>query len=107
VNKRTSFRECPCRRMADYKSRFPSFVGLLRDLFAPWGGSIFSGQTHRSHGVKVIIGIGFQVLNWYLTFNALGISIEIVDDKETGPTPISGRPKAILVLRFGHPPLRD
>jgi uncharacterized membrane protein len=53
-----------------------------------WGLSYFWGpfvfvleKPIESQGIKIFLGIGFQLLNWYLTFNALGVSLKLIDDK--------------------------
>jgi hypothetical protein len=66
------------------KSRYPLILAYAGTFLAIGAVRFFLDKAIDAVAVKVILGLGFQVLNWYMTFNALGISIKIVDDKETG-----------------------
>jgi uncharacterized membrane protein len=76
-----SFRDALSTGWRLTKSRFPlllAFVGTLLLL----GAIRFALENPiESQGIKVVLGIGFQLLNWYLTFNALGVSLKLIDDK--------------------------
>jgi len=64
------------------KSRFPLLLAYVGTLLALGAIRFFVEKPIDSVAVKVILGLGFQILNWYLTFNALGVSIRLVDGQE-------------------------
>ncbi|MBK8575613.1 MAG: DUF975 family protein [Elusimicrobia bacterium] len=64
------------------KSRFPLMLAYLGTLLALGVVRFVIEKPIDSTALKVILGLGFQVLNWFLTFNALGVSIKLIDGKE-------------------------
>jgi uncharacterized membrane protein len=64
------------------KSRFPLLLAYLGTVLALGVVRVVVERPIDSTAVKVILGLGFQILTWYLTFNALGVSIKLIDGKE-------------------------
>ena len=77
-----SFRDALSTGWTITKSRFPLLLAYLGTLILLGAARYFIEKPIDSMGVKAVLGIGFQIVNWYLTFNALGVSLKLIDEKE-------------------------
>lgn len=82
MNNELSFRDALSTGWSITKSRFPLLLAYLGTLILLGAARYFIEKPIDSMGVKAVLGIGFQIVNWYLTFNALGVSLKLIDDKE-------------------------
>lgn len=82
MNNELSFRDALSTGWSITKSRFPLLLAYLGTLILLGAARFFIEKPIDSMGVKAVLGIGFQIVNWYLTFNALGVSLKLIDDKE-------------------------
>jgi len=76
-----SFRDALSTGWNITKSRFPLLLAFMATFLLLGGLRAFLGEKMESQMLNVIIGIGFNVFSWYLTFNALGISLKLIDSK--------------------------
>ena len=77
-----SFRDAIAEGWRLTKSKYPLLLAYVGTLLALGGIRFLIEKPIDSVAVKVILGLGFQILNWYLTFNALGVSIRLVDGQD-------------------------
>lgn len=82
MNSELSFRDAISTGWKITKARFPLLLGYLGTLLLLGAVRFFIEKPIDAVWVKAILGIGFQIVNWYLTFNALGVSLKLIDDKE-------------------------
>jgi uncharacterized membrane protein len=82
MNDSLSFRDALATGWKITKSRFPLLLGYIGTLMLLGGVRYLIDKPIESVGIKAVIGIGFQILNWFLTFNALAVSLKLVDDQE-------------------------
>lgn len=82
MNNELSFRDALSTGWSITKSRFPLLLAYLGTLVLLGLARFFIEKPIDTMGVKAVLGIGFQILNWYLTFNALGVSLKLIDEKE-------------------------
>lgn len=82
MNNELSFRDALSTGWSITKSRFPLLLAYLGTLILLGAARFFIEKPIDSMGVKAVLGIGFQIVNWYLTFNALGVSLKLIDEKE-------------------------
>lgn len=64
------------------KKHYPLILSFLGTFIAVGVVRFGLDKAIDAVALKVILGLGFQVLNWYVTFNALGISIKLIDGQE-------------------------
>jgi uncharacterized membrane protein len=76
-----SFRDALSTGWRLTKSRYPLLIAFVGTLLLLGGIRFALEKPIESQGIKVILGIGFQLFNWYLTFNALAVSLKLIDDK--------------------------
>jgi len=63
------------------KERVGLWLGLLGTfLVVGVVNAVIQGAVTNA-GVKVVIGLVFQFLQWYLTFNSLGVALAVVDGR--------------------------
>ena len=77
-----SFRDALSTGWQVTKSRYPLLLAYVGTLLCLGGVRFLVDQPFESVAVKAVIGIGFQLVNWYLTFNALGVSLKLIDHHE-------------------------
>lgn len=76
-----SFRDALSTGWRLTKTRFPLLLAFVGTLLLLGAIRFVLEKPIESQGIKIFLGIGFQLLNWYLTFNALGVSLKLIDDK--------------------------
>jgi uncharacterized membrane protein len=76
-----SFRDALSTGWNITKSRFPLLLAFMGTFLLLGGLRAFLGEKMESQILNVIIGMGFNVFSWYLTFNTLGISLKLIDRK--------------------------
>lgn len=64
------------------KKRYPLILSFLGTFVALGVVRFALDKAIDAVAIKVILGLGFQVLNWFVTFNALGVSIKLIDGQE-------------------------
>ena len=82
MNNELSFRDAISTGWKVTKSRFPLLLAYLGTLILLGAARYFIEKPIDSIGIKAVLGIAFQIVNWYLTFNALGVSLKLIDEKE-------------------------
>lgn len=82
MNTTLSFRDALSTGWKTTKSRFPLLLAYVGTLILLGGVRFLIDKPIDSVIIKAVIGIGFQILNWFLTFNALAVSLKLVDDQE-------------------------
>jgi uncharacterized membrane protein len=81
VTNEISFRDALSTGWRLTKTRFPLLLAFVGTLLLLGAIRFVLEKPIESQGIKIFLGIGFQLLNWYLTFNALGVSLKLIDDK--------------------------
>ena len=82
MNTELSFRDALSTGWKITKSRFPLLIAYVGTLLLLGVVRYFIEKPIDAVWARAVLGIGFQILNWYLTFNALGVSIKLIDEKE-------------------------